>query len=264
MRNLRLQIAYDGSAFFGWQRQDGFTTVQETIEDAVAQLTGEEVTAQGSGRTDTGVHALRQVANFHVQTRLTDDRFRHGINAHLPESVVVNRVETCADDFHSRFSAVGKRYVYVISTRRFKPSHAERQTAWCPQPLDFALMERAALDLIGDHDFLGLSSVGSNPGKSTVRRVKRLRWIKRRDTLAFAIEAEGFLYNMVRTIAGTLVDIGRQRLPEDCIRQVLLSRERNSAGPTAPAGGLYLLRVLYNESTFPGVDPGPNGTPGIF
>lgn len=264
MRNLRLQIAYDGSAFFGWQRQDGFKTVQETIEDAVAQLTGEEVTAQGSGRTDTGVHALRQVANFHIQTRLTDDRFRHGINAHLPESVVVNRVETCPDDFHARFSAIGKRYAYVISTRRFKPSHAERQAAWCPQPLDFPRMERAARDLIGDHDFKGLSSTGGNAGVSTMRRVKRLRWIKRRDTLAFLIEAEGFLYNMVRAIAGTLVDVGRHRLPEDIVRKVLESGHRNSAGPTAPAGGLYLLRVLYEDPTFQGVDPGPNGTPGIF
>ncbi|MCL4154687.1 UNVERIFIED_CONTAM: hypothetical protein GTU68_061189 [Idotea baltica] len=173
-------------------------------------------------------------------------------------------VETCPDDFHARFSAIGKRYFYVISTRRFKPSHAERQAAWCPQPLNFDLMCKAAEDLIGDHDFQGLSSLGSNPGKSTFRRVKRLRWIKRRDTLAFMIEAEGFLYNMVRAIAGTLVDIGRGRLSEDCIREVLKSGDRNSAGMTAPPGGLYLVRVLYRDRTFPGADPGPNGTPGIF
>jgi tRNA pseudouridine38-40 synthase len=263
MRNIRLQISYDGSAFFGWQRQDGFVTVQETIEDAFVQLTGEQVTVQGSGRTDTGVHALRQVANFHIQTSLKDDKIRHAINAHLPPSVVVNRVETCADDFHARFSAVGKRYVYVVSTRRFKPPHAERQAAWCPQPLDFDAIKEAAGALIGRHDFKGLSSTGSNP-TSTIRHVRRLRWIARRDGLAFMIEAEGFLYNMVRAIAGTLVDVGRGRLPKECIRDVLISGDRNSAGATAPAGGLYLVRVLYDERTFAGADPGPRGTPGVF
>jgi len=263
MRNVRLEVSYDGSGFHGWQRQDGFVSVQETLEDAAASLLGERVTLHGSGRTDTGVHALRQVANFHVQTRLDDDRLRHGLNAHLPGSVVVRRLETCADDFHARFSATGKRYLYVAVTTRFKPPVGERFAAWERSALDLAAMRSAARDLLGTHDFRGLCSTGAEP-KTTVRTVRDLRWIARRERLAFVIEADGFLYNMVRAIAGTLLDIGRGRLAPDTVRRVLESGDRGAAGPTAPPGGLYLLRVRYAEPCFRGPDRGPRGTPGAF
>src|ERR1043165_5801159 len=116
MRNVRILVAYDGSPYFGWQRQDGFDTVQQRIEEGLHALAGEHVTVHGSGRTDTGVHALGQVAHFHVDTRLDDDRLRHALNAHLPESIRVRRAETCAADFHARFDARGKRYLYVVAT----------------------------------------------------------------------------------------------------------------------------------------------------
>jgi len=263
MRNVRLQIAYDGSRFYGWQRQDGFVSVQESLEDAFACLIGERVSVQGSGRTDTGVHALRQVANVHVQTALTDDRLRHGLNAHLPESVVVRRLETCADAFHARFSAIGKRYVYVATTTRFKPAFGSQYTTWERSALDFDAMRSAARDLLGTHDFRGLCSTGSKP-TTTIRTIRGLRWLARRERLAFVIEADGFLYNMVRAIAGTLFDIGRGRLATSCIRDVLESGDRGAAGPTAPPAGLYLLRVRYAEPTFAGPDPGPKGSPGVF
>ncbi|MFT7486356.1 MAG: tRNA pseudouridine38-40 synthase [Candidatus Paceibacteria bacterium] len=263
MRNVRLEIQYDGAEFFGWQRQDGLVTVQETLEDGVVSFSGERVTVQGSGRTDRGVHALRQVASFHIQSSLSDDRLRHALNAHLPETVVVNRLETCSDDFHARFSARGKRYVYTIATRRFKPSHAERFSAWSPQSLDFDAMRRAGRDLVGKHDFRGLCSTGSYP-TTTVRTVRQLRWIRRRGRLSFVIEANGFLYNMVRAIAGTLLDVGRGRLQANCVQRVLEDGDRGKVGPTAPAGGLYLLRVLYDERIFPGADAGPHGSPGVF
>lgn len=263
MRNVRLQISYDGAAFHGWQRQDGFDTVQETLEAAAFEVLREHVTVQGSGRTDTGVHALRQVANFHVGTRLTDDRLRHALNAHLPEAVVVNRLETCADDFHARFSARGKRYLYLVATTRFKPTWAERYAAWVCQSLDFEEMQRASKALVGEHDFRGLSSVGSDP-KSTVRRIRRLRWVPRRERIAFVIEADGFLYNMVRAIAGTLLDVGRGRFSAESVERVLETRDRGSMGPTAAPGGLYLLRVLYDEPAFQGPEIGPSGSPGVF
>jgi len=263
MHNVRLEVAYDGAEFHGWQRQDGFVSVQETLEDAVENLLGERVTVFGSGRTDAGVHALRQVANFHVVTELVDDRLRHALNAHLPESVVVRRLETCADDFHARFSATGKRYLYVVATTRFRPPIGRAHLSWICQSLDFEAMQHAARDLIGEHDFQGLSSLGSKP-TTTVRRVRALRWIRRRERLAFVIEADGFLYNMVRAIAGTLLDIGRGRLERNAIAQVLDSGDRGAVGPTAPAEGLYLLRVLYGEGTFARPDRGPAGVPGVF
>jgi tRNA pseudouridine38-40 synthase len=263
MRNIRLQLTYDGSQFFGWQRQDGFDSVQECLEDAVEALTGERVTVQGSGRTDTGVHALRQVANCHVASCLDDDRLRHGINAHLPEAVVVSQLETCADDFHARFSAVGKRYLYVVATTRFVPPLGERFSAWVCQPLDFAAMREAAVSLLGTHDFRGLCSKGSAPS-TTVRSVRHLRWLARRERLAFVIEADGFLYNMVRAIAGTLLDVGRGRLDPGCVHEVLETGERGSVGPTAAPGGLYLLRVCYPEPTFVRDAAAPWPAPGVF
>lgn len=261
MRNVRMQIAYDGSAFFGWQRQDGFESVQECLEEALHGATGERVVVQGSGRTDTGVHALRQVGNCHLATRLDDDRLRHALNAHLPDSVRVDRLETCADDFHARFSATGKRYLYLVATTRFRPPFARSHASWSHFVLDFEAMRRAGAALVGRHDFRGLCT-HPDSRHSTVRTVRDLRWIRRRDRLAFVIEADGFLYNMVRAIAGTLLDVGRGRLEPEIVEHILRTGDRKRIGPTAPPEGLYLLRVLYDEPTFRGRERGPRGAPG--
>jgi tRNA pseudouridine38-40 synthase len=263
MRNVRMQIAYDGSAFFGWQRQDGFESVQECLEEAIESATNERIIVQGSGRTDTGVHGLRQVGSCHTSTQLSDDRLRHAINAHLPDSVVVNRLETCADDFHARFSATGKRYLYVTSTTRFRQPHGRDYMSWSHFVLDFEAMRRAGAALVGTHDFAGLCT-HPKARHSTVRTVRDLKWIRRRDSLSFVIEADGFLYNMVRAIAGTLFDVGRGRLPEEIVAHILATGDRTRIGPTAPAEGLYLLRVLYDEPTFVGRDVGPRGAPGAI
>jgi tRNA pseudouridine38-40 synthase len=263
MRNVRLQITYDGSRFHGWQRQAGCYSVQEALEDAYRSLSGDSLTVHGAGRTDAGVHALRQVAHAHVETRLTDDRLRHALNAHLVEGVAVRRVETCRDDFHARFDARGKRYMYLVATSRFRPPFGEKLFHWIEQPLDLAAMRRAADALVGEHDFSAFASSGS-PRPDNVRHVRSLHFIARRERFAFVVEGNGFLYNMVRAIAGTLLQVGCGKLAPEAVSEILASRERENAGPTAPPEGLYLVSVLYDEPTFAGRDRGPRGVPGVF
>ena len=263
MRNLRLLCCYDGSAFFGWQRQDGFPSVQEALEDAVMGVSGQSVVVHGSGRTDTGVHALGQVASFHLETPLDDDRLRHALNAHLPPAARILRLETCADDFHPRFHAIWKRYLYLTFTTRFRPPMLHEHGHWLRASLDAERMRRAARVLEGRHDFAAFGNSGS-VRKTTVRTVRRVRIVARRERFCVIVDGEGFLYNMVRTIAGTLIAVGQGRMSVEQVAAALASGERTQAGPTAPARGLYMLRVRYPEPTFRGPDPGPYGRPGLF
>jgi tRNA pseudouridine38-40 synthase len=263
MRNVRLLVSYDGSRFFGWQRQDGFESVQQALEEALELLTGEHAVVHGSGRTDTGVHALGQVASVHVRTRLDDERLRHALNHHLPEGVVVRRLETCRDDFHARFDARGKRYAYLVATSRFRPPFGRHLTHWVHDALDLRAMRSAAAVLRGRHDFSAFASSGS-PRRSNVRTLSSLRIVARRERFALVAEADGFLYNMMRALAGTLLDVGRGKLTPGEVQAILAARDRRRAGPTAPPEGLYLLSVRYAEPVFPGRDRGPRGVPGLF
>jgi tRNA pseudouridine38-40 synthase len=189
------------------------------------------------------------VAHLFVDTRLDDDRLRHALNAHLPGGVVVREAETCADDFHARFSAVSKRYAYHVVTTRFRPAFGAERAHWTSWPLDVARMRRASRALIGMHDFAAFGNTGS-PRSTTVRTVHHLRFVARRERFYFVIQGDGFLYNMVRTIAGTLIDVGRGKIPEDAPARALVSRDRDDAGPTAPACGLCLVSVQYPERAF--------------
>jgi len=263
VRNVRLLVSYDGSKYFGWQRQDGFDSVQQRIEEAFFALTGGRVAVQGAGRTDTGVHAFGQVAHVHVETRLGDEDLLRALNAHLPSSVVLRGLETCAHDFHARFAAVSKRYVYVVATTRFAPPFGAEHVHWCPYALDLGRMRAAAELLLGLHDFRAFSSTGS-PRASTVRRLQRIHFLARRERLALVVQADGFLYNMVRTIAGTLLDVGRGRLEPSIVARALSEGSRALLGPTAPASGLYLLSVQYAERAFARPDRAPHGPPGVF
>ncbi len=263
LRNVRIEVSYDGSLFYGWQRQDGFVSVQAAIEDALAELLDTVIVIHGAGRTDTGVHALRQVAHFHVDTRIEDDRLRHALNAHLPKGVAIRRAETCRDDFHARFDAKGKRYGYLVQTTRHRPVLGAQYLHWEPIPLDRLAMEEAARRIEGERDFAAFGNAGS-PRKTTVRRVDHVRIVPRRERFAIVVQGNGFLYNMVRTIAGTLLAVGKGRMGPDDVTAALDSKDRKHAGPTAPASGLSMLRVLYREPTFVGRDQGPKGSPGMF
>lgn len=263
MRNVRFRLAYDGARFFGWQRQDGFISVQEALEDALLAATGRTAVVHGAGRTDTGVHALGMVAHAHVDTRLDDDRLRHALNAHAREGIVVERLETCRDDFHARFDARSKRYLYVIATTRFEPPFARALVHWTNHPLDLPAMRRAARSLVGTHDFIAFGNTGS-PRRTTVRTLHALHFIVRRERLAFVVQADGFLYNMVRTIAGTLLDVGRGKRDPACVERALASGDREEVGPTAPARGLYFLSAQYDEDVLLGPDRTGHGRPGVF
>jgi tRNA pseudouridine38-40 synthase len=247
MRNVLVRLSYDGSKFFGWQRQAGFESVQGALENALESLTGEHVTVHGSGRTDTGVHAIEQTASFHVETSLDDVRLLHALNAHLGPAagaVVLHGLETRPDDFHAQRSARGKRYLYVVRNTPFPAAFGRQHHHWVRGPLDLARMRRGARHLVGEHDFTSFASAGS-PRSTNVRRVAALHLRRRRDTLYFVIQGTGFLYNMVRAIAGTLLEVGKGKLEPDAVATILAARSRGEAGPTAPASGLYLLRVLY-------------------
>lgn len=258
-----MRLAYDGSAFYGWQRQAGFGSVQEALEDALEDLLGARVPVHGAGRTDTGVHALGQVASCHLDTRLDDNRLLFALNAHLPPTVVVTDLETCADDFHAQVHARGKRYLYLWRTTRFRPPFGQRHASWIPDPLDLGAMRAGAAHLVGEHDFSALANAGS-PRKSNVRTITGIRLLARRDALALVVGGSGFLYNMVRTIAGTILEVGRGKILPDEVAAILAAGDRTRAGPTAPACGLYLLSVRYPGSCFRNPVFGPRGRPGVF
>jgi tRNA pseudouridine38-40 synthase len=245
MRNLRLTLSYDGTDFNGWQTQPGFRTVQETFEDAVAKLTGERVRANASGRTDTGVHAVGQVVNFYANTKLAPDVLVRALNAHLPSDVVVRDAADAPQSFDANRDAKRKLYRYVIHDgavpdvfmRRYCHHHPKRR-------LDAAAMARAAVPLRGRHDFHSFETDWPNR-MSSVRTVTHLAVNRMGDWIWIDVEADGFLYNMVRAIAGTLINVGRGYWPEERVGDILRAEDRTQAGPTAPAQGLFLMRVTY-------------------
>jgi tRNA pseudouridine38-40 synthase len=245
MRNFKVTLGYDGTAFHGWQTQPGLRTVQETLEATLQRLTGEErVRVNASGRTDTGVHAIGQVVNFLSETRIPVDRLRGAINAHLPEDVQVSSAEEVSLDFDANRHAERKLYRYVIHDGEV-PDLFWRRFCWHTRcRLDATAMRRAGEVLRGRHDFRCFETEWPNRA-SSVRTILHLALNRFGDWLWLDVEADGFLYNMVRAIAGSLVDIGRGFRPESWLGEVLQAGDRTRAGPTAPAQGLFLVRVTY-------------------
>jgi tRNA pseudouridine38-40 synthase len=243
-RTIRLLIEYDGTDYRGWQVQPDGPTVQEKIEAALRRLTGESVRVAGAGRTDAGVHAAGQVASFRTPSRLPAATIARALNALLPPDIAVLSAEEAAASFHARFSAVRKRYRYSILNRPVRPALGRRTVLHVPRSLDERAMREAARCLVGTHDF---SSFRCNSGKedAPVRTVQALAIERRGDLVTIEIEAASFLYKMVRSIAGTLIAVGRGKAPPSEVAAILAARDRSRAFPTAPACGLCLLSVEY-------------------
>jgi tRNA pseudouridine38-40 synthase len=246
MRNIKLTLSYDGSDFNGWQTQPGFRTVQETLEQAIADLTGERIRVNASGRTDAGVHAVGQVVNFYSNTQYTPEVLVRAINARLPPDAVVREAEDMPQAFDANRDARRKLYRYVIHDGPVPDPFLRRYCCQARRQLDAAAMRRAAEPLRGRHDFRSFETEWPNR-MSSVRTITHIAVNRAGDWIWLDVEADGFLYNMVRAIAGTLIDVGRHHWPESKVAEILQAEDRRLAGPTAPAQGLFLMRVLYER-----------------
>jgi len=244
MRNLKLTLAYDGTRFVGWQKQASGESIQGLLEDALTRLEGSPVTAHGAGRTDAGVHAAGQVASAGVEFTHDTPTIARALNAILPPEIRVLLAEDVSPDFHARFSARGKSYRYQLANTAVLNPFV-RAYAWhLPERLDVASMQSAAAALTGTHDFAAFQSSGSDVA-TTERTLTRSELVNRDGLLAYEVDGNGFLRHMVRTIVGTLVDVGRGSRTIDDVRTLLDGGSRADAGPTAPAHGLILVRVDY-------------------
>lgn len=244
MKNYKITVQYDGTRYNGWQRQGNTkNTIQERFESVLSKMCGCNVEVFASGRTDAGVHAMEQTANFKCKTELGNEEIRAYLNHYLPEDILVTSLCRVPDRFHSRLNAVSKTYVYSIATQKpnvFIRKYVHHTTA---KP-DIEKMKSAAEKLLGTHDFKGFSSLGKTK-KSTVRTVNSIEITSESDLIKIRINGNGFLYNMVRIIAGTLLEIGDGTLPESVIDEVFIQKVRNQAGTTLPACGLTLEKVFY-------------------
>lgn len=259
MRNLKLTIRYDGSDFFGWQTQPGRRTVQETLEKAIAEITREErVRVNVSGRTDSGVHAAAQVANFYSATALSCETLLKAINARLPEDVSVREAVEAPQSFCANKDALRKMYRYVIQEGRTHDPFMRKYAWFVRQSLDLDAMRRASQCLLGRHDFRCFETEWPNR-LTSVRTITHLSVNRFGEFIWIDVEADGFLYNMVRAIAGSLAQVGRGFWPQTRLAEVLTSMDRKLAGPTAPPEGLFLMRVTYPEPAAGGVHPGEPG-----
>ncbi|HTM07392.1 MAG TPA: tRNA pseudouridine(38-40) synthase TruA [Verrucomicrobiae bacterium] len=245
--NIKLTIEYDGTDYCGWQAQPNGTSVQQTIEAALEKILGAKIRLNGSGRTDAGVHALGQVANFVCDGEVDLWRLQRGLNAVTPRDISIRRVEAAADHFDARRDARLRHYRYRIWNDRW-PSAIERRYSWhVHEPLDLAAMERAIVGLEGDHDFAAFQAAGCEAAHS-VRRVYRNSIRRERELVHYDIEANAFLRHMVRNIVGTLVEVGRGERRADSFAELIDAKDRTLAGPTAPPSGLFLLEVGYEEN----------------
>jgi tRNA pseudouridine38-40 synthase len=244
MRTVKLTIAYDGTEFVGWQRQENGASIQGAIETALSEIDGAPVTLHGAGRTDAGVHALAQVASARIEASIADAQLLRALNAHLPETIRITGVETVPDHFHARFSAVAKSYEYRIWNGPTVPPFI-RLYAWhIIEPLDVGAMRAGAEAIVGEHDFAAFRGARA-VNHTTVRTITCAEWKTGNEALTLAISGTGFLRYMVRSLAGTLVEIGRGARPPEDMARLLSAPDRAAAGRTAPPHGLFLVKVDY-------------------
>ena len=246
VRNIKLVIAYDGTAYHGWQSQLNKATIQETIENALRVVMKQKIDLTGSGRTDSGVHALGQAANFKAHTKIPEDKIKIALNANLPQDIRILESLDVHQDFNARFDALDKTYMYQIYNDRVNSPFYARYSCFVPQLLDIDKMEEGLKYIIGTHDFKGFMASGSNV-KTTVRTVHEAKLIKEGNLLRIYIKGDGFLYNMVRIISGTLIDIGKGLTDISCIEKALADKDRRVLGQTAQPRGLFLMEVNYKK-----------------
>lgn len=253
MPRFKLTLEYDGSPFVGWQRQDNGMTVQQRLEEAALAFSGDDVLMYGAGRTDTGVHATGQVAHVDFTKDWEPDRVRDALNFHLkPDPIAVIRAEAVTEAFHARFEATGRTYLYRILNRRAPVALDRGRVWWVPVALDHQAMDKAAKHLLGNHDFTSFRAVHCQ-AKSPVKTLDRLDVTRVGDEVHLHLAARSFLHHQVRNFAGTLRLVGEGKWSADDLKAALQARDRQAAGPTAPADGLYLTSVLYEAE--PSHDP---------
>ncbi len=249
MRNIKLVLAYDGTEFAGWQIQPDAATIQGTLAEAIERLTQERVLAQGSGRTDAGVHALAQVATFATASSVPTENFAKALNGMLPPAVRVLQVSEVPAWFHARKSATGKTYRYRMHRGAICSPFLARYVWHFPYPLDEPAMSEAAGMVTGEHDFTSFAAADPERGRdeevSNVRTISASEWKREGEEFVYTVHGSGFLHHMVRNLVGTFLLVGKGTVTPSAIREILEARNRSAAGATAPANGLYLVRVDY-------------------
>ena len=245
MRNIKLIIEYDGKNFAGWQTQPGKVSIQGEIIKAIEEITGEEIELNASGRTDAGVHALGQVANFKTNSKIEIEKIPYAINSKLPGSIVIKQAQEVEDRFHSRYNCKGKTYRYLIRNSEFPSALNRYREFHVPYKLDIEKMKRVIKLFEGMHDFKGFKSSGGNQKKTTVRTLTKCELKQDGEVISIELSGDGFLYNMVRIIAGTILDVGLGKIAEEDMIKILESGDRSMAGRTLPPHGLYLVEVRY-------------------
>lgn len=244
MRNIKLVLEYDGTGYAGWQRQKNAITVQQKLEESIYSITGEKSDVTGCSRTDAGVHARGFVCNFYTQCRIPEQKIRDAVNSKLPEDIRILSSTEVNEDFHARYCSKGKTYSYTILNRDICSAIHRNYICHVKEPLNVEEMMKAAKYLIGRHDFAAFRNTGSSV-KTTVRTISQLDVIRQDDYVKIYGTADGFLYNMMRIIAGTLIDIGTGKKKKECMAHILQSCDRNNAGRSAPPQGLCLEKVYY-------------------
>jgi tRNA pseudouridine38-40 synthase len=244
MKNIKLTVEYDGTSYSGWQRQKNALTIQQVLEDALFKFTNEKIDIFGASRTDSGVHAKGYVCNFLLNTKIPGERFRDILNNLLPDDIVILKAEEVPLDFHARYNCKGKRYIYTIINAKQRIAIGRQYSYLYKRELNVELMRKAAGYFIGTHDFEAFRSIGSNV-KTSVRTVSELKIDQEGNFIRIIISADGFLYNMVRIITGTLIDVGVGRIKPEDIKDIIESKNRKRAGKCVPGKGLCLDEVFY-------------------
>lgn len=245
MRNIKLTIEYDGKDFNGWQKQPNKLNIQGEIERAIEIITGEKVDLIGSGRTDAGVNALGQVANFKIEKDIPIEKIAYALNSQLKKAIRIKKAEEVPDDFHSRYTCKKKTYRYEINNSEQGTAIYRNMQYHFPIKLDENKMNEGAKYLIGEHDFKSFKASGTS-SKSSIRIIYNAEVVRCNDTIAITLTGNGFLYNMVRIIAGTLLEVGEGKIKPKDIKKILDAKDRSMAGKTLPPNGLCLMKVEYD------------------